>query len=238
MIPNNEKGFTLVLSLVLLLAMSLMGGALIVIASSDHQGNNSSDEYQQTFYVAETALIQAEKSLINQIKGPVDESSTDGRRLGDQKVIPINGQSIYSNPSAPDLSELTPCYKSFKNLSRDASFKIVEHIKDQSFYSLLKPIFDNMRGNLGLAATDIKEKVSGGDAIDDEISKLQNYKYEFFSVTSGAANFKASGQSLKKVSGTTQRLGTAYRVYGCGMLGDPDNPEILVPLETIVILAH
>ena len=68
MIPNNEKGFTLVLSLVLLLAMSLMGGALIVIASSDHQGNNSSDEYQQTFYVAETALIQAEKSLINQIK--------------------------------------------------------------------------------------------------------------------------------------------------------------------------
>ena len=75
MIPNNEKGFTLVLSLVLLLAMSLMGGALIVIASSDHQGNNSSDEYQQTFYVAETALIQAEKSLINQIKRPVDDKN-------------------------------------------------------------------------------------------------------------------------------------------------------------------
>ena len=30
---KNNKGFTLVLSLVLLLAMSLMGGALIVIAS-------------------------------------------------------------------------------------------------------------------------------------------------------------------------------------------------------------
>ena len=72
MIKNKQKGFALVLSLVFLLAMSLMGGGLIVIASSDHQGNNSSDEYQQTFYVAETALMQAEKSLINSMIGPID----------------------------------------------------------------------------------------------------------------------------------------------------------------------
>ena len=58
---KNEKGFTLVLSLVLLLAMSLMGGGLVVIASSDHQSNNSSDQYQQTFYVAEHALLEALK---------------------------------------------------------------------------------------------------------------------------------------------------------------------------------
>ena len=57
MIKNKEKGFALVLALVLLLAMSLMGGALVVTASSDHRGNNSSDEYQQTFYVAETAPV-------------------------------------------------------------------------------------------------------------------------------------------------------------------------------------
>ena len=31
---NNEEGFALVLSLVLLMAMSLMGGALIVISAS------------------------------------------------------------------------------------------------------------------------------------------------------------------------------------------------------------
>ena len=47
---KNEKGFTLVLSLVLLLAMSLMGGGLVVIASSDHQSNNSSDQYQPVSY--------------------------------------------------------------------------------------------------------------------------------------------------------------------------------------------
>lgn len=34
---NNQNGFTLILSLVMLLVMSLMGGALIVISSGDHQ---------------------------------------------------------------------------------------------------------------------------------------------------------------------------------------------------------
>ena len=67
---KNEKGFALILSLVLLLVMSLMGGALIVISSTDHQRNNSSDEYQQAFYVAETALLEAEKSVINKMMGP------------------------------------------------------------------------------------------------------------------------------------------------------------------------
>ena len=41
MTNKKEKGFALVLSLVLLMAMSLMGGALIVISASDHQSNNS-----------------------------------------------------------------------------------------------------------------------------------------------------------------------------------------------------
>ena len=73
---NNQKGFTLILSLVLLLVMSLMGGSLIVISSTDHQSNNTSDEYQQTFYVAEHALIEAEKYLINQMIGPWPDLAT------------------------------------------------------------------------------------------------------------------------------------------------------------------
>ena len=47
---KKEKGFALILSLVLLLVMSLMGGSLIVIASGDHKSNNTSDEYQQVFF--------------------------------------------------------------------------------------------------------------------------------------------------------------------------------------------
>ena len=66
-INKNEKGFTLILSLVLLMVMSLMGGALIVISSGDHQSNNTSDQYQQAFYVAETGLLEAEKAISSSI---------------------------------------------------------------------------------------------------------------------------------------------------------------------------
>ena len=88
MIKNKEKGFALVLALVLLLAMSLMGGALVVTASSDHRGNNSSDEYQQAFYVAETALLEAQKSLMDKMIGPINVAS--GTRNYEARSMPIN----------------------------------------------------------------------------------------------------------------------------------------------------
>ena len=93
MINKNEKGFALVLSLVLLLVMSLMGGALIVISSGDHQSNNTSDQYQQAFYVAETGLLEAEKAIINKYMGPyvdvndlsVDDPGTDATAEAQEK---------------------------------------------------------------------------------------------------------------------------------------------------------
>ena len=94
MIKNKQKGFALVLSLVLLLVMSLMGGGLVVIASSDHEGNNSSDHYQQTFYVAETALMQAEKSLVDKMMGPIDITDSNGNRLRDKDIFHEMGMEI------------------------------------------------------------------------------------------------------------------------------------------------
>ena len=223
MIRNKQKGFALVLSLVLLLAMSLMGGALIVIASSDHQGNNSSDEYQQTFYVAETALMQGEKSLLDKMLGPINTAS--GVRDTDGRFIPRNQELTDPAPNQ------TPCYRSFRNLSRDADFRVVEQLENQSFFDLIEPVFDDT--SFALVAT-----IDTTDAIDDEKEKLRKFRYEFFSVNSGTATYKGSGISLKKTSGATQREGTAYRIYGCGMMGNVNNPEILIPLETIVILSH
>ena len=92
---KNEKGFALVLSLVLLLAMSLMGGALIVISAGDHQ-SNTNDEYQQTFYVAETALIEGEKYLLNNFLGPY---YTSGSNL-DQE---IKAQEIFQQTNQQTL---------------------------------------------------------------------------------------------------------------------------------------
>ena len=91
MINYSEKGFAMVLSLVLLLAMSLMGGALILIASGDHQSNTTSHQYQQTFYVAETALLEGERYLINQKLGPWDTDARDESK----KNLPENHASKF-----------------------------------------------------------------------------------------------------------------------------------------------
>ena len=91
MINYSEKGFAMILSLVLLLAMSLMGGALILIASGDHQSNTTSHQYQQTFYVAETALLEGERYLINQKLGPWDTDARDESK----KNLPENHASKF-----------------------------------------------------------------------------------------------------------------------------------------------
>ena len=66
-------------------------------ASSDHQSNNSSDEYQQTFYVAETALMQAEKSLVDKMIGPINTGT--GNRDRDSRFIPRNADSSEPAPT-------------------------------------------------------------------------------------------------------------------------------------------
>ena len=232
MIKNKQKGFALVLSLVLLLVMSLMGGGLVVIASSDHEGNNSSDHYQQAFYVAETALMQAEKSLIDKMMGPVDST---GVRQRAQRYVPRNGD-INNDGTADDAApEQTPCYRSFRNLSRESSFQVVEQLQNQSFYDLIAPIFSDTK-KAALTSIDAVDKRE--NAFEKEEEFIQKFRYEFFSVNSGSSVFKGSGMSLKKTSTTSQKKGTAYKVYGCGMMGNANNPEILVPLEKIVILAH
>ena len=232
MIKREQKGFALVLSLVLLLVMSLMGGGLVVIASSDHEGNNSSDHYQQTFYVAETALMQAEKSLIDKMMGPVDSS---GVRQRAQRYVPRNGDTNNDGVADDDAPEHTPCYKSFRNLSRESSFQVVEQLQDQSFYDLIAPIFSEEK-KAALTSIDVEDKRD--DAFEKEEEFIQKFRYEFFSVNSGTSVFKGSGMSLKKTSTTSQKKGTAYKIYGCGMMGNANNPEILVPLEKIIILAH
>ena len=200
-----------------------------MIASSDHQGNNSSDEYQQTFYVAETALMQAQKSLMNKMIGPIN--TTEGTRDLEGRYIPRNGDSDGDGVANDPAPEQTPCFRSFRNLSRESDFRVVEHVKNQSFFDLIQPVFD--------ANTFPRQAgVDTADEIEKEREKLARYTYEFFSVNSGSSIYKGSGMSLNKPSANTQRQGTAYKIYGCGMMGNAANPVILVPFETIVILSH
>ena len=122
MTNKKEKGFALVLSLVLLMAMSLMGGALIVISASDHQSNNLSDEYQQTFYVAETALLEGEKYIINQFLGPY---KTNGDRDNSKRQLVGNSTSLFATGTPPVApSAIRSCFNSYVDIDR-STFKAV-----------------------------------------------------------------------------------------------------------------
>ena len=226
MIKNEEKGFALVLALVLLLAMSLMGGALVVTASSDHRGNNSSDEYQQTFYVAETALLEAQKNLIDQMIGPINVAS--GMRSYDARSMPINQPDPVEGTRG---DEAPPCVKSFKNIDNRAgsTFRIVEYVRDQNFYDIIQPVIEGGVIGTGLASP---------EEIAQEREKLRTYRYEYLSVLVGMETFTGTGTSVKKTQFNAQKRGAAYRIYGCGIMGSVNNPEILIPLETLVILSY
>ena len=135
---KNEKGFALVMALVLFLVMSLMGGGLIVITSGDHKSNNTSDQYQQAFYVAETGLIQAEKTIVNQYLGPwmkVSDIDAPGPDASAEDTAAYNvfkaeaeankveglfrntrDRSMPVNTIQMIKDHLTPCYNSFRNI--------------------------------------------------------------------------------------------------------------------------
>ena len=134
---KNEKGFTLILSLVLLLVMSLMGGGLVVVSSSDHQSNNSSDEFQQAFYIAENALLEAEKSLINKMMGPMLDTNPPSRNE-DIRSIPTNVSDDISN-----LDQTRKLIYSIRSTLKDKNFPVMID-EEGGKVSRLSNFFDNL----------------------------------------------------------------------------------------------
>ena len=251
---KNEKGFALVLALVLLMVMSLMGGALIVISSTDHQSNNSSDEYQQAFYVAETALLEGEKSIINQSMGPwvnvdtefttVPTGMTDAERIvWDKMVEDIKDDAVAgwarnidkrSLPTNTIAATTTTCFNSFRNINRDG-FMVAEQETNKNFGTLIQAVFTDEELDELVDAT----------VIEKEKEYMERFRYEYFITNIGAATYRGAGSSLKKTTTNVQASGTAYRIYGCGFmmpsgagLDEDDNPNIMVPLETVVVLSN
>ena len=188
MIKKNEQGFALVLSLVLMLAMSLMGGALIVMSASDHQSNNKSDEYQQTFYVAETALLEGEKYVLNQFLGPWNPANhkrnVGSRNLPTNQKSTFNGQMTKVNYSSSDkyyFNTSNYCFNSFPD--KPDNLKVVVG-ESWNFGDVIRDSFN----------------INASKAEKDEAERLKGYYYEYFITNIGAAPFKGSGSSVKKKS--------------------------------------
>ena len=241
MISKNEKGFALVLSLVLLMAMTLMGGALIVISASDHRSNNTGDEYQQTFYVAETALYEGEKYVLNQFLGPY---ATDGKRDVTKRNLPGN-HTVKFDPESSS-SRVKDCFYSFPDID-GPEFKVLygpspdnptstslEQINEsKSFYNMI-----TNNGKVNTITEDPIDQLSSTKEKKDKLKnkeklRLQKFKYEYFITRIGSAPFKGYGSSIKKDATDAGNDGMAYRVYGCGNYNDG---EIIVPLESTLVL--
>ena len=224
MISKNEKGFALVLSLVLLMAMTLMGGALIVISASDHRSNNTGDEYQQTFYVAETALYEGEKYVLNQFLGPY---ATDGKRDVTKRNLPGN-HTVKFDPESSS-SRVKDCFYSFPDID-GPEFKVLygpspdnptsttsEQINEsKSFYNMI-----TNNGKVTTITEDPIDQLSSTKERKDKLKnkeklRLQKFKYEYFITRIGSAPFKGYGSSIKKDATDAGNDGMAYRVYGCG----------------------
>ena len=225
MINNNEKGFALVLSLVLMLVMSLMGGALIVISAGDHQSNNRSDEYQQTFYVAETALLEGERYVLNQSLGPWNISNH--QRDMSKRNLPNNTVSFPSNMTQKNynsksmssdnyLSQSDTCYNSFQ-VNKPKDYKVV--VAESWNFGV---ILDDSIGSKTIPKS--------------EIDKLKKFYYQYFIEQVGSAPFKGTGTSVKKDAGNTGSDGIAYRVYGCGIKKEKDDINLVVALESVIVL--
>ncbi len=225
MIDNNEKGFALVLSLVLMLVMSLMGGALIVISAGDHQSNNRSDEYQQTFYVAETALLEGERYVLNQSLGPWNISNH--QRDMSKRNLPNNTLSFPTNMTQKNynsksmssdnyLSQSDTCYNSFQ-VNKPKDYKVV--------------VAESW--NFGVILDD---SIGSRTIPKNEIDKLKKFYYQYFIEQVGSAPFKGTGTSVKKDAGNTGSDGIAYRVYGCGIKKEKDDINLVVALESVIVL--
>lgn len=255
MINHSEKGFTMVLSLVLLLAMSLMGGALILISSNDHQSNNTSDKYQQTFYAAEMALLEGEKYLLNEKIGPWN-LSTKARDLSKKNLPEIHASKFTGTLTAANYTK-GATFK-FENSATRSNNKKIADTAARCFNSFP----ESNRGNIYLAKdssgammaksfnlgifleNSIGKPAKRKSTVSDEqleTTRLKNYFYEYFIERIGAATFKGFGQSVKKKSSDASKSGIAYRVYACGLYIDTNSAgkildEMIVPIESIVIL--
>tara|TARA_B100000965_G_scaffold397596_2_gene414365 strand:- start:4291 stop:5103 length:813 start_codon:yes stop_codon:yes gene_type:complete len=244
MIKHSEKGFAMVLAIVLLLAMSLMGGSLILISSEDHTSNTETDHRQQTFYIAELALLEGEKYLLDQMNGPWSSSTMERdfskKNLPQPHTKKWDGITLAMNYKKNSKHTYVAYKKKLevgtfkittKNVDRytvetkDACFKSFPEIDHKNFITIgthapkvsgNQPVARSY--NFGIFLQKALVKSSKPSKIEKyEFTQLKDFYYEYFIERIGDASIKAFGASIKATASDVSKNGVAYRVYGCGM---------------------
>ena len=209
---KSEKGFVVVLAILLLLVMSLMGTTLVVIASNDHKGNTLRDYNQQTFYAAETGIQEAIRFL--------------------DEVVQV-GESLvgYTHPD-PGLNFCKTAL--FTTISQNTSS--VQAIGSPG-YGAVNKIGRQSLNNLMTGNDAIKKKRLAKYQYEWFITQTPDYKgatngtlrsKQVSSTASSGTNIGESASYKQSSSSTTDAY--YYTIFSCGK-GEND---IIVPIEAVV----
>ena len=211
---KSEKGFVVVLAILLLLVMSLMGTTLVIIASNDHEGNLQRDYNQQTFYAAETGIQEAIRFL--------DEVVQVGESLVSY-THPDPGLNFCKTGLFPTISQNTSSVQAIGS----PGYGAVNKIGRQSLNNL-------MTGNDA-----IEKKRLAKYQYEWFITQTPDYKgstmgthrsKQVSSTASSGTNIAVSSSYNQSSSSTTDAY--YYTIFSCGK-GEND---IIVPIEAVVLV--
>ena len=208
---KSEKGFVLVLAILVLLVMSLMGTTLVVIASNDHKGNTLRDYNQQTFYAAETGIQEAKEYLNQQVQ--------KGVKLKPYDIGPLNFCKTSFFPSLSDnmsyVKAIGPAngsaQKGWASLSHLGGSDTTEKKRLAKYqYEWFITQSPDANGNTIGSGLPKRGQVSSTSSSDTGISEGTSYK--------------------QSSSSTTEAY--YFTIFSCGK-GEND---IIVPIEAIVLV--
>ena len=208
---KSEKGFILVLAILILLVMSLMGTTLIVIASNDHKGNKLRDYNQQTFYAAETGIQEAKEYLNQQVQKGVKLKPYDIGPLNFCKTSffpSLSDNMSYVKAIGPDGSSARKGWASLSHLDSSDTTEEKRLAKYQyEWFITQSPDANGYTIGSGLPK---RGQVSSTSSSDTGISESTSYK--------------------QSSSSTTEAY--YYTIFSCGK-GEND---IIVPIEAVVLV--
>ena len=209
---KSEKGFVLVLAILVLLVMSLMGTTLVVIASNDHKGNTLRDYNQQTFYAAETGIQEAKEYLNQQVQ--------KGVKLKPYDIGPLNFCKTSFFPSlsddmskvkaiGPDGSSARKGWASLSHLDSNSDTTEKKRLAKYQYEWFITQSPDTNGYTIG-SNLPKRGQVSSTSSSDTGISESTSYK--------------------QSSSSTTEAY--YFTIFSCGK-GEND---IIVPIEAVVLV--
>ena len=208
---KSEKGFIIVLAILLLLVMSLMGTTLVVIASNDHKGNTLRDYNQQTFYAAETGIQEAKEYLNQQVQKGVKFKPYDLGPLNFCKTSffpSLSDNMSYVKAIGPDNGSARKGWSSLSHLGGSDTTEKKRLAKYQYEWFITQS--PDANGNTIGSGLPKRGQVSSTSSSDTGISEGTSYK--------------------QSSSSTTEAY--YFTIFSCGK-GEND---IIVPIEAVVLV--